>query len=161
MNTTTLKIINVVEQFPNKYTMAEIGRIVDMTRERVRQIVKKEELHDKIWHGYYCSSCGKRLRTPNKSGMCRKCWINSNRVEFNCDECGKLKKTKRVLYYRFKLHFCNKICQGRYTGKHWGWQPGQLPYPSEKRVKCGEAKVEIRKVEIISVSEIPAKNQWR
>jgi hypothetical protein len=108
---------------------AEIGRILGVSRERIRQIAGVRRRHKRS-----CESCGKRIK-PGRSGStknayfrgyCPECWAlekERRRLEhyrsFICEYCGtrfvrKAGTVRRQLQRGQQIRWCSKQCQG-----HW------------------------------------------
>lgn len=117
----------------------DIARQVGLTRERVRQILKESGRPTRHYippkEKFYCSSCGK----PSVYPVCFDCRKQQSWVEIACNSCGKLNKylISRVIWEEAHkrhthLYFCDKICQGRWFGEHYGF--GAYPEHSNKSV---------------------------
>ena len=104
---------------------AEISRRLGITRERVRQILKREGLVTRvptIRRKYGCIKCGiEFIKTPNSSYKhCESCLedFHSSRqnsvVEFSCLRCGNLRQQARSQYMTANRHFCSLACVREY-----------------------------------------------
>lgn len=112
-------------------TLQEIGDKFDISRERVRQILKSEELPTKnVSHGIknICPQCGNEFpRWPKKIHCSRKCYEQSTQIELACDECGILFTRNTKLFIiclneREYVHtFCGKQCQGKWLARMHGF----------------------------------------
>lgn len=76
---------------------------------------------------YRCSVCLCPISPrKDKSGICQKCLRERRNISISCSECGNVfeRNTSYVLsrigrgYQHF---FCNRVCVGRYAGKHYGF----------------------------------------
>jgi hypothetical protein len=111
-------------------TLQEIGDKVGLSRERVRQILAKEELStNHCVVNRDCSECGKHIRSNNKTGMCDDCLYKMNAIPLVCsnENCGKLFYRRKYIIlrnvrrYPGKYVFCSKKCQGEHLSKHSGF----------------------------------------
>ena len=71
-------------------SMAQIARSVDVTRERVRQILKDESLPTRriCISGNHCVHCCRRLSHPRRGDKCKLCNMALRRVSLICSTCG-------------------------------------------------------------------------
>lgn len=112
------KVCQLRADNPNM-TLVGIGTLVGVSRERVRQLLKAEELPTrgiriKKWV-YTCIKCGKSGDGIPKTGLCKACLYP--KVIVNCDYCGK----EKIGGYNLRKHlsnFNNKL-KYKYTGKYY------------------------------------------
>lgn len=110
-------------------TAKEIGDKLGVSRERIRQILKRDSLPTlRYVSKVYCANCGKRLLHGNKTGYCKKCLPIIHSVPLVCDNCGKLfirSQTEVIRDAKDSRYtgrvFCSKQCQGSYAGKRYGF----------------------------------------
>jgi len=112
-------VAQIVKAEPKKYSQAELGRILGVSRQRVHEIVKVPDLHQlvrpKQWN-FYCIDCGKPIHYG--AMRCWQCWFKicgAKRVTLSCDFCGKQFERKESEARRHKFHFCNKSCRNNYA----------------------------------------------
>ncbi|UCG83517.1 MAG: hypothetical protein JSW38_01480 [Dehalococcoidia bacterium] len=118
----------IIEVNPD-LSYAEIGRLLGVSRERIRQVVGVRRRHARIGQ-----ACGKRLKLSRSSfaknayyrGYCPECWaLEKERRSlehyrlFTCEYCGnrfarKASAVKRQLKRGQRIRWCSKRCQG-----HW------------------------------------------
>jgi len=86
-------LARIVEAEPKKFSQAELGRILGVSRQRVHDIVNRLDLHQlvrpKQW-SFHCVDCGKPI--PYGATRCRQCWLKiygAKMVTLSCDFCGK------------------------------------------------------------------------
>ena len=80
---------------------AEIARQLQVSRERVRQVLVKSGLPT-VPHPRLCSNCGHSIHENNKGGLCQRC-LKELEVTFVCSRCGRkfqstLLKSRRSRY---------------------------------------------------------------
>jgi len=108
-------------------TLQVIGDEVGLSRERVRQILKKEGLTTAHYiespYKFFCPECGKPTRWKFCNKQCRDKYLY---IPVTCDNCGKINyRLQSTVLYRVKNklnlynghYFCNKRCQGQWMGK--------------------------------------------
>lgn len=128
--------VNDLRTLHPDWTLRQIGTVVGLSRERVRQLLKAAG-HATIHKGWgrhrHCSTCG-RLKPDSKHRLCFICLPHylerAPRATRPCSYCKK-PITRRVsqwkgsernpLSSRSNLAFCNKVCHGRWLGTHYGW----------------------------------------
>ena len=108
---------------------AEIGRILGVSRERIRQVIGVRRRKVRA-----CQACGKKLKLSRSGlaksayyrGYCPECWTlekERRRLEhyrsFICEYCGttftrKASAVKRQLKRGQRVRWCSKQCQGRW-----------------------------------------------
>ncbi len=131
-------------------TLDAIGKQVGVSRERIRQLLKKAGLethstgnHRRAWRP--CAmECG---RLTLRTYCSRKCSAAAYHLRMStvltCTQCGKeflrqnaLIRTRAKNYlgkYTTTNVFCNKVCQGRYVGAHFGIGTPGHPAPQRKK----------------------------
>lgn len=76
---------------------------------------------------YRCSVCLRRISPKkDKSGMCRDCLRERRYIPIVCSECGNVFDRDIIsVIWRvsrgYQHFFCNRVCVGRYAGKHYGF----------------------------------------
>lgn len=114
-----------------EYTLQQIGTELGVTRERVRQILKKNGLETCKYREFnYCDNCGGKARHNNKFCSSVECRLDYYRIDLKCAQCGKIKKMLKTDYINKHINnplysgngrvFCNKVCQGRWLGTNYG-----------------------------------------
>ena len=111
----------------------EIARTLDISRERIRQILTKNNLPTKIEKSprliRLCRWCSTPLPYWNKSGLCSTCYGNnrflSHRTILTCNGCGRHffrqnGVTRAGAKRGYRYIFCNRHCFGHYAGIHFG-----------------------------------------
>ena len=112
--------------------MVEIASQIGVSRERVRQILKRAGLPTKfLFDPPQCKSCGQPLPgNIRKSGLCLRCLIASRHprvyTTFICEICGRpferrMGEVKRAQEHGFRIRWCSKACQGKALSKSAGW----------------------------------------
>ena len=119
----------IVKAEPKRYSEAELGRMLGVSRQRVHEIVKAPDLHQlvrpKQW-SFHCVDCGKPI--PYGVTRCRQCWLKiygAKMVTLSCDFCGQQFERKESEARRHTLHFCSTSCRGNYAGRHYGFGAGK------------------------------------
>jgi biotin operon repressor len=115
-------LVQIVDAVPRKYSQAELGRILGVSRQRVHDLVKRLDLghlvKPKRW-SFYCVDCGKPILGRRR---CRPCWrklYGAERVTLSCDFCGKQFERKESEARRYKFHFCSISCRENYAVRHY------------------------------------------
>ena len=121
-------VLALLEKYRGRVSFAEIGRQVGLSRERVRQIVRKEGSHARKNRGqqeYACVQCGRRFTTwPSevKAGrrFCsRECASQAQRgpraarLTFRCEVC-KRTYTRKASEVKRGTRFCSRACNGKW-----------------------------------------------
>ena len=125
MNATSAKVIALRIYNPS-LKGSEISSLIGISRERVRQILKKYELPTKASINY--NSCLQCKKSTGKTGRkfcnptCRTLYIN---IQLECEVChNKFDRRKAVhehnLEKGYKHIYCCKQCQGHWLGVHHG-----------------------------------------
>jgi len=111
-------------------TMAEIARVVGITRQRVFQVLQEEGLPTKHLvrpvkkYQYNCLVCGKISTNKFCSKECEKQW---RQIPIVCTKCGRIffRSTTQLLH-NYRTHnrslFCSKDCAGKWIGEHYGFK---------------------------------------
>lgn len=103
-------------------SLEEIGRPFQLTRERVRQILKAHGLPTAHVNPppppRYCITCGKLLSSTNKSYCSTQCQYarRTTRISVPCAWCGRVfrKQRQKVLDRKaagHNLFFCSRFCR--------------------------------------------------
>jgi len=116
-------LVQLVDTEPKKYSQAELGHMLGVSRQRVHDIVNRLDLghlvKPKQW-SFYCVDCGKPIRGRKR---CRPCWrklYGAERLILTCDFCGKQFERKESEAKRHKYHFCSTNCRVNYA-RHYGF----------------------------------------
>ena len=116
-------LVQIVDAEPKKYSQAELGRMLGVSRERVHHLVKQLDLsrlvRPKQW-SFYCVDCGKPIFRG--AIRCRPCWrklYGAERVTLSCDFCGKQFERKESEARRCSFHFCSISCRENYAARHY------------------------------------------
>ena len=108
-------------------TMSEIGQNVNVSRQRVFQILKEEGLptrHRIRKYLYECPVCGTISPFKFCSKQCKKQWLM---IPIVCTGCGKLFfRDRHQFFINYPHHndglFCSKICTGKWIAEHYGFK---------------------------------------
>ena len=108
-------------------TMSEIGQKVNISRQRVFQILKEEGLptrHRIKKFVYECPVCGIISASKFCSVECKNKW---RQIPIICTGCGKLFfRNWHQFFVNYPHHndglFCSKICTGKWFAEHYGFQ---------------------------------------
>jgi len=108
-------------------TMSEIGQKVDISRQRVFQILKEEGLptkHRTREYLYECPVCGTMSPFKFCSIECKKQW---QMIPIVCTRCGKLFfRSSHQFFINYPHHsdglFCSKACTGKWFAERYGFQ---------------------------------------
>ena len=85
------------------------------------EIVKFQHIKAQIcpvcWEGFYneqnkiycCTKCADKVITTINKAV-----VKSEKINFNCDYCGKENERIRGHYKKTTRHFCNQVCNGNY-----------------------------------------------
>jgi len=118
----------IVKAEPKRYSEAELGRILGVSRQRVHEIVNRLDLHQlvrpKQW-SFHCVDCGKPILYG--ATRCRQCWLKiygAKRLTLSCDFCGQQFEKKESEARRHTLHFCSTSCRGDYA-RQYGFGTGK------------------------------------
>mgnify|MGYP005812138595 FL=1 len=116
-----LEIIYLRENFP-ELTLREIGEKVELTRERVRQILTTANLATKSLARIstplpLCATCNKTLAHKRLKFCNQKCQFPNGKTTFQCSTCGMFKTVMTSAYRRISQKnskiYCSRICRGR------------------------------------------------
>ena len=105
-------------------SMSDIARAVGVSKQRVYDILRRNHLRTGQPVKYRCSSCGLRLQSQTKSGMCYRCrhdpLLNPGAYDVKpCAVCGT-EIVRTVAYYRHRSYterrqhtgpFCSHPCR--------------------------------------------------
>ena len=108
-------------------TMSEIARKINISRQRVHQILKDEGLptkHQIRKYLYQCPVCGTISPFKFCSIECKKQW---QRIPIICTRCGKLFfRDRHQFFINYPHHndvlFCSKICTGKWIAEQYGFR---------------------------------------
>ncbi len=112
-------------------TYAEIGRLLGVSRERIRQVAGKRRRNIRS-----CKICGQRIQVRRKGVTqtayrlcyCAECWAIAkqrrsiaNRIDFTCEVCGidfsRTEGIVRCMKKRVhKIRWCSRRCHGKWLG---------------------------------------------
>lgn len=113
------------------WSLQRIGDEVGISREAVRQALERGSVPTagihKSKYEHNCPVCG--ILTSKRSGRkkeaqayCSKaCFSKDHRVTVTCAQCSTQFSMVKGQARRYKLHFCNSECKGRYIGIHYGF----------------------------------------
>ena len=126
-NFTLLPTAQAVVSMRNKSACATLQDIADnlgISRQRVHQILKKEDLRTKHYTQktrFECQVCGKTSSHKFCSVECKKKW---HEIPVTCTTCGKLfTRSRRQLLAHYKeFLFCSRECFGKWTGERHGFK---------------------------------------
>ncbi len=126
---------NRILQVNPTLTYAEIGRLLGVSRERIRQIAGQHRRTPKA-----CKVCGRKIQvrhsgvtqTAYRLRYCADCWSQAMQkrreahlVQCACEVCGKTfsrtEGTVRRMERRgHRVRWCSRRCQGRWLGGQQG-----------------------------------------
>jgi len=114
-----LEIIHLRENFP-ELTLREIGEKVDLTRERVRQILTDANLNTKSSARIsaslpLCAACNKILHNKRLKFCSQKCQYPNGQTTFQCATCG-ISQTVMTSVYKARMKRnstmnCSRTCR--------------------------------------------------
>jgi len=117
----------LLRQFYPSMTLEAIGERFNVSRERIRQILKKAGLPTKAQIlRKYCLHCGKKRKNRYRNYCSKACYHYDTHTLIPCDVCGRLSEyhIKRVLWLQARgkqqHFFCSKHCNGIWLGKNYG-----------------------------------------
>ena len=110
-------------------TLEQIGVKANVTRERVRQILKRASLPTRAFIRYHgCLQCGGQITPSNPSDYRFSYKAKSKTmIPIECSECGRVAwREKSIAFARLRRNksgamFCSKQCQGKYTARKYGF----------------------------------------
>lgn len=125
----------IKEAIENNIKATDVARKLNITRQRLYQIIKQFNLpyfrkNKKYIKKYICIVCGKKYERDKKSKSkwcskeCREKYLYQT---FICEVCRKeFKRRKKEVQFRQKkqglnIRFCSKKCHGRWLGTYYGW----------------------------------------
>ena len=116
-----LAVTNLRKSFP-ELTLREIGEAVDLTRERVRQILTDANLNTKSLARMYpplplCATCNKTLHNKRLKFCSQKCQYPNGQTTFQCATCG-ISKTVMTSVYKARMKRnstmnCSRTCRNQ------------------------------------------------
>jgi len=164
IKTTRDRLVQIITAEPKKYSQAELGRMLGVSRERAREIVKRLSLshlvRPKHW-SFYCLDCGKPIY--HGATRCRQCWLKiygAKMVSLTCDFCGKQFERKESEAKRHKFHFCSRSCIGKHAGRYYGFGTGKarekfkMPQPSPNGRKLRTRVFELYNEDYLSLVQV-------
>jgi hypothetical protein len=115
-------------------TLQAIATEFGVSRERIRQILSAEGVTTTavVRYKYICNGCGKPTSRAHRAAaepMHKGCRYRYNTVNVSCAQCGVRFRTTRGMYERKLQHrhgyktqrwFCDRRCNGRFIGLHFG-----------------------------------------
>jgi len=114
-----LAVTNLRKSFP-ELTLREIGEAVDLTRERVRQILIDANLPTKSLSRIstsviICATCNKTLHSKRLKFCSQKCQYPDGQTTFQCETCGTSQTVMTSVYKaRMKRNatiHCSRTCR--------------------------------------------------
>ena len=96
-----------------------IAEILDITRERVRQILKDAGLPTYIPRHYgFCKLCGQDIPATRTTYCSAKCRTKASQITISCTFCGNSKTLRRSAYNAqvkrgYKYMYCSVECRQR------------------------------------------------
>jgi len=123
-----LEIIHLRENFP-ELTLREIGEKVDLTRERVRQILINVNLNTKSLARIttpltLCATCNKTLNNRRLKFCSQECQYPNGQTTFQCETCGTSKTVMTSIYkariQRNSTIHCSRTCRDKARRKSNG-----------------------------------------
>jgi len=134
------EVLALVAQSGDSVSLAEIGRRVGLSRERVRQIARKEGAAARSrgeQRELVCPECGKVFTVRSSSieqrrRFCsRECSARSQRgprverLTFSCEVCGQT-YTRKASEVKDGTRFCSKTCQGKWLSTVLSGEAGRF-----------------------------------
>lgn len=134
---TSILVVELRKKYPC-WTLQRIATDVGVTRERVRQILKKHNLPTKAQSPkLFCRYCGIEITcrngfrashlSSNKTDLCSKCHKEYELYTMlECEECRGLffRRTALVIFEFSRRNYnhvwCSKSCQGKWAGRNYG-----------------------------------------
>ena len=123
-----LAVTNLRKSFP-ELTLREIGEAVDLTRERVRQILTDANLNTKSSARIsaplpLCATCNKILHNRRLKFCSQKCQYPNGQTTFQCVTCGNYQMVMTSVYKaRMKRNstiHCSRTCRDQSRRKSNG-----------------------------------------
>ena len=107
-----LAVTDLRKNFP-ELTLREIGEKVDLTRERVRQILINANLNTKSLarmstSSPLCATCNKTLHNKRLKFCSQECQYPNGQTTFQCATCG-ISKTVMTSIYKARIQRNSKI----------------------------------------------------
>ena len=110
------RIVALRHNYPD-LPAVRIAEFLQISRERVRQILKGEGLPTRIRHDYgKCIVCDEPMQAGRKSYCSVECRSADCRVTFRCDYCGESKELLQSIYNAqkrrgYKFMYCSISCR--------------------------------------------------
>jgi len=131
------EVITLLQNNPS-LSLADAGRHLNVTRERIRQIADDIPLASRHKTKRHCRVCGIRINdhprnTAYQMGYCSRCWPTeklkrwlAHRTKFICEICGRVffrcnNQVKGNAKRGISIRFCSKQCQGQWLGIRYGY----------------------------------------
>lgn len=133
-----LRIKEIVEAEPNKYSQADVARMIGISRQRLCYRINKSDMVGlkalvKERGKPLCIDCGRPL-SDHKYKRCRACHIRElekRKVVLICDNCGtEFRRYPREIKGK-KFHFCSNPCKQAFLGKYMS-KAGKMDYWDRK-----------------------------
>lgn len=127
--TTRERLRELISENPIQTLQALAGQL-GVGSERVRQLCRSEGLSRKspvVNTRPCCLDCDTLIGYHNVSGFCRKHGKIHNRLDFECEVCGKsFQRTKgEVAPGRSIPRWCSHKCQATWLARNYGWGTGE------------------------------------
>jgi DNA-binding CsgD family transcriptional regulator len=134
MGNITQNVVECRDRQPD-ISASAIARTLGISRERVRQILKRAGCETDIKrHRHitiHCRVCGRSIGN-SKSGLCHDCKYDAvPTFEVKCSMCGALKSLRdtgdnHVHKANNRHWFCDRHCMGKWLAENHGFQKGHL-----------------------------------
>jgi len=134
------EVLALVAQSGDSVSLAEIGRGVGLSREAVRQIVRKSGSHARRRRKQpelICAQCGKVFPAwpcevkLGRRFCSRECSAASRRgarapvLAFRCEFCGEI-YTRKASEAKRGTRFCRNVCQGKWLSSKLSRERGRF-----------------------------------
>ena len=113
----------------SRLTLQQIGVMVGVTRERVRQLLSKAGLQTKACRPRrqrFCEVCNSLCPGRRKVYCSDECWHRAHWVWVECSACKRLKEVRKSYILRhakrgYEHFFCSKRCLGSRLAANYGF----------------------------------------
>lgn len=126
-STKSIKAVRLRKRYP-EMTLQQIADKVGLTRQGVSIVLVQQGIAPgkHLWSKKRrsCKVCGSltSINTGDARTYCSaECYSKDHRVIVICVQCRKQFSTRKSLFNRSTLHFCNNYCRGKYIGLHYGF----------------------------------------